>query len=790
MRTFINHGPGRTGPLLAGTSTVILASLLAASPAVAQDNESAEADTPFSNEIIVTARFEEESLQDVPLAVTAFDAEAIERRNITELDDVARFTAGFSFEDFDGGNANPAIRGQSTLRPTSREQTVASFLDGVYLPRSWVVDLGTANMQRIEIVKGPQSARYGRNAFAGAINYISERPGSDFAVNGSVTYGNYDRFDISGGLSIPVVKDQLAVRVFYEHTEFDGSWRNDHPNADVGIFPGTNGRVGGWDNSAWSAMAVWTPIDMIEFEVAYSSYDKKEEARAARWLNTGQGDGNCGALQVGGNPSLFCGVFPATGDSVTLDPRGFGRQADIDVLRTSLRLEPTDNLTLFYQFGNIDGTTRSANTAESDPVNCGTILGPPAFPPLCNFQGSPAGSIDYSQHELRLTFDDGGPLRFAVGGFLMDGTDESIAVSANVPPLGTTPNEIRFESFGGFANLVFRDEITQTDVESVFGEATISFNEGRTRLSLEGRYTSETIDTFDLRGNRQIGLETFNFFTPRFTLEHDLTPDTLLYATVARGAKAGGFNSAAISPDLEQYDPEFNWTYELGAKNTLLGGDLILNAAAFYTDWSALQITIIDPLGTPFTPAMITNLGDARIFGAEIEGVFQATENLSFDFAGSYTNAEYKDGTTDAQFTAGTAAFPPPCDDIVCNSNGEIGGNMLERSPEWQFALGTQWAADIDQDFSYFVRGDFSYQSSHFVNQINTAIAPGRTVVHARIGLSYRDRFSLDLWARNLFDEKYVSNSLAIIQPFSNNIIGTYFGERRTFGATISIDYD
>ncbi|MEO1019803.1 MAG: Plug domain-containing protein, partial [Pseudomonadota bacterium] len=102
--------------------------------AIAQDAE-AEAAEETGNEIIVTARFEEESIQDVPLPITAFDAETIERRNITELDDVARFTAGFSFEDFDGGNANPAIRGQSTLRPTSREQTVAAFLDGVYLPR-------------------------------------------------------------------------------------------------------------------------------------------------------------------------------------------------------------------------------------------------------------------------------------------------------------------------------------------------------------------------------------------------------------------------------------------------------------------------------------------------------------------------------------------------------------------------------------------------------------------------------------------------------------------------------
>ena len=173
------------------TSGALIAGLfLLSGPLSLKAQEDAVEADKLLPEIIVTARRREENIQDVPLSITAFDALTIERRNIMELDDVARFTPGFAFEDFDGGNGGPVIRSQPTINVTSREQTTATFLDGVYLPRSWLVDLGATNLERIEIVKGPQSARYGRNAFAGAINYIPmkkyrhDRGGPDAGVRG------------------------------------------------------------------------------------------------------------------------------------------------------------------------------------------------------------------------------------------------------------------------------------------------------------------------------------------------------------------------------------------------------------------------------------------------------------------------------------------------------------------------------------------------------------------------------------------------------------------------------
>jgi iron complex outermembrane receptor protein len=771
---------------------VALASGLAASLATgaAFGQESGSGEGLVMEQVVVTARQRSESIQDVPLAVTAFDAEAIQRRGITELEDVARFTAGFAFEDFDGGNASPVIRGQATLRSTAREQTVATFLDGVYMPRSWAVDLGMANVERVEVVKGPQSSRYGRNAFAGAINFVPMKATHELGFNIAGTVGNFDREEFNGGVTVPIIADVLSVRGSYESSEFDGSWKNNHPNTYAGINPGTNGNVGGWDNETYSVDVLFTPLENLTLNASYYGFERREEARAAAWLNTGQGTGNCGPLQVGGNPSLYCGEYPVPASVATMEPRGFGRQADIDVFRVSAEWALSDALTLNYTFGNVDGETKTANTAEADTINCGTILGPPRFPALCNFQGSPSGFIDYDQHELRLSYDNGGKWTGAVGVFYMDGLDQSYSVSINLAPGGTTPIDLRDESYGGFTNLVFRYEDTTTEAQSIFAEVSYAMSE-RLRLSAEVRYTTEDISTVDVRFEpaTPVGEDTFDFITPRFTAEYDVSDSSMFFATVARGAKAGGFNSNAVSDDLVVFDPEFNWTYEVGLKNTLLDGRAIVNLAAFYTTWDDMQINTQDPLGSDFTGALTTNLGDATIWGLEAEGSFLATENLSFNYAASYTDATYDDGTKDELFTAGFLPFfPAPCDGTVCAVDGDLGGNDIERSPDTQVSVGVQWEDRLSARIDYFIRADVAYQSSFFADSINAASAPSRTITNAAIGVNM-DKFALRLWARNLLDEEYVSNSLQIIQPFSNNILGTYFGERRTYGLTLSYTY-
>ncbi len=176
-------------------------------------------------EIVVTARQRSESIQDIPISITAFTAADIDKRGIVSMGDIALNTPGFNFENFGNSGATaPVIRG-ATQVAGSIEQNVSFFYDGIYLPRNYVTDLGFGNIERVEVVKGPQSSRYGRNAFTGAVNYISKKPTEEWTAEGQLTAGSFGRFDGSAGVSGAIVPDTLRIRASVDYSEFDGSWK-------------------------------------------------------------------------------------------------------------------------------------------------------------------------------------------------------------------------------------------------------------------------------------------------------------------------------------------------------------------------------------------------------------------------------------------------------------------------------------------------------------------------------------------------------------------------------------
>lgn len=747
--------------------------------------------------ITVTARGREESIQDVPLAITAFDKEALEQRSIVELEDIARFTSGFSFEDFSGGFSNPVIRGQSQTRATALESNVSAFFDGIYVPRSWAVDIGASNLERIEVVKGPQSARYGRNAFSGAINYVPVK--ASLAIEDSITgevsatAGSDERFD--GGFTLQgKVNEQFALAASYNYSTFDGSYENTHPFADLDLGKGTSGNIGGWDNSSFSLSALYEPTDRLSFEVAYYNYSLENEARASQWFGEAVSPGifNCGSTRFG-QGSLICGELPEATDTAIADPRDFGVHSDTDLLRFSASFDITDALSVNYLYGVIQGDVDIGTSGEPDRINCGTVVGPPAFANLCNFQNAPVGDIDYSTHEVRLSFDNGGAFRFAGGLFVSDGQDEFRFNSLNLAPI-TDPNNFQplvgtpipsFNFNPGPFNIELTNESTDTDVMSVFGETQWTSKDGLTRAGVELRYSETNVTTVDNR--RDLGFtEDFKAFTPRVIIERDFTEQTMVYGSISRGAKTGGFNATAIAPENQTFDEEFNWTYEIGTKNVFMDDRLVLNGAFYYTDWQDIQINSSDPdAANPNAVNITLNLGNAEIVGFELDAIFYATDNLTFDGTFSLASGEYTDGTVDGRlFREGPGGIPAPCDDVVCNSNGLVEGNEIERTPQTQASIGAQWDNRIDAwDADYYVRTDISWQSSFFATTANVGEIPSRTLTNLRAGVTFANNFDVSVWARNLTDEQFVSNAFVVLLPFGNTY-GNFFGERRTFGVT------
>lgn len=791
------------------------------------------------DEITVTARKVEESLQQIPIAVTALTAEDIATRGIQGLSDVARFTAGFSFEDFTGPLAAPIIRGQTQTRVDLPVQNVASYFNGVYLQRNYMIDASLLEMARIEIIKGPQSALYGRNAFSGAINYVPRRAGDELEITVEGTLGTYDRRDIKASLSGPL-NDQIGILLAAGHSEYDGSWRNNHPLASQGT--GTKGRLGGYDKQAALIALDYMPTETLSFEATWSWSSIEAESRpqystATPGLLNTFGSLNCSPVAGAFGPPanrLYCGKLPVLPErnaqeqteaffrpeGLVVDPRSNSQVGNSRLGTLSAAWDFADEWTLNYLFGYTNTDVNSFGSPARNPLIGNAIPAePPGFlTPIAGrigFDSQPNGGFSSRSHELRLEWQPGELIRRAAfGGFTSRSRDDASAWSRWATPLALTPPEATF---------TFQNQTRRDSVESLFALVTLDLAP-RFAITGELRWTEETLE-LDARQTSpgfipdpldssapviRSQSDTFDYWTPRVALEFQATPDNLLYFSAAQGVKSGGQAVPGRDPAQDTYDPEKNWTYEIGSKNDFLDGTLRTNVAAYFIDWTGIQgsvarnypeaerddcVTACAPPapGTP-VPVIVGNLGDATVWGIELDGAWLLSDAWQIDYAFAFQRARYKSGQISQR-----AANANNCDGIVCeltvrNELGQpidgarIGGNQLERQPEIQAALGLQYDFTLANlpGVELRARGDITWQDKQYVDELNLAWVPSRTLVDASLSANWGN-FNTRVWARNLFDEKYVSTSLFLIGtdgPLSASYV-PLLGERRTFGITV-----
>ncbi len=342
-------------------------------------------------EIIVTARKRDENLQEVPVAVTAFSSRDLDRLGIASMGDIAAYTPGLSFEDYGGALEAPVIRGQNQVRLNNPVQNVSTFLDGVYLQRSYMIDVGVVSLDRIEVVKGPQSATYGQNSFGGAINYVTKKPTADFEADVSVSIGSDDLFGGKATFSGPIVSDKLLGLVTFGKESFDGTWENSHPLADDNINPGTDGNLGGYDNQTIAGALRFLPTDSVTVDLAYYRNEINQESRASftRMGRDGiaffgfgtQNTLNCSRTTqpmlgfLGANNALWCGELttdlPAasgSGDKLIRDPRSFGQRGVNEILSAKGAWEISDTTSVTYQYGKAKSRIRSGGQSIPDAI--------------------------------------------------------------------------------------------------------------------------------------------------------------------------------------------------------------------------------------------------------------------------------------------------------------------------------------------------------------------------------------------------------------------------------------
>lgn len=766
--------------------------------AFAQD----EAPAANENTIIVTARKIEESLQDVPVAITAFDAEEMQRKSISELEDVAMLTPGLVFEDFsNGGFGTPTIRGTTQFSVNNLEQNVSTFIDGIYIPRQYAVDIGSTNLERIEVVKGPQSALYGANAFAGAINYVTtNRSLTELSASGELEVSENEGLDISGKISVPLIDNMLAMRFGIGFSKYDGDWKNNWPDP-VTVNPGTNGRIGGYDNQSLTVGASFRPVDAITIDFDYHNFDISSETRAQYRLDRGAGDFNC---SVGGlafnidtfafepalvENQLFCGelsVDPSAPLGTTdfpegyvIDPVSYGLESESEIYRANVSIDLTDQITANYLFGRSSGNVFSAGQSTRNPIDGDLFNGAIVY----SWTFNPVGSYEYDSHEFRLQYEGDNGLYIMVGGFIQDGDDQDFSTGAVYTEAVTEP----LTEIPSFATA--SDTFTNTETKAIFGRIAVPLMDERLVFELEGRYTDEEKTQIDLTSADPY-VYSDKYFTPRGNISFKVTDDNLLYASVAKGVKSGGINNsnlpggAPLLEDEQFYGPDTNWTYEIGLKNTFMNGLATLNLAAFYIDWGDLQLSVA-PTGASQTTTLITqNIGGASIKGLELDGSVELIEGLTVNGSFAYIDATYDDGTISSRILRANLCG----DGTVCNADGDIGGNSLQRTSKFQWNVGASFETPISDTMDFFSRVDVAGQSKQYVSELNVATIEPRVLTNGRLGVR-GDRWSFSIWGKNLFDKEYVSNAFYIGgSPFFSVYVPTA-GNRRRLGATVTFDY-
>lgn len=769
-------------------TTAVSTTALATIPSAHAQNDQARDGLLEVETLIVTARKVEEAVQEIPVAITAFGAQAIREQSISQLEDVALLTPGLVFEDFsNGGFGTPTIRGATQFSINTLEQNVSVLLDGIYIPRQYAFDIGSMNLERIEVVKGPQSALYGANAFSGAINYISyNRSLTDWQASGQIDVSENGGFDILGKVNAPVIKGKLSVRLAAGYSRFDGDWENEHPDAGL-VEGGIDDDFSGYKKFSIQSGFTARLADRVELDVDYYHFNTETEPRAQFRIDRAGGDFTCSLGGVFGPPSnqLFCGELPSIPtdrdngiDGFAIDPRSTGLDSETDMVRINLSGDISNTLKATYLFGYIQGDVFSAGGADNDPL-AGTnfsFFGPPNIQNAFSF--NPVGNFDYVSHELRLEYASESGIYAMFGGFLQRGDDFDNSDGIGVALRDLTP----ITDFPGGVGGV--NTFTQTNVNAVFARVAVPLLDDRMKIEFEGRYTDEEkITTQD--GVVLDAVYEESYFTPRASIDYKLTDQNLLYASIARGVKTGGINTSnvALTDEERTFGPDSNWTYEIGVKNTFLGGLATLNAALFYIDWSDLQLQITPENGSFLTAGIVDNIGSATSKGFEIEGVFQVTDFLTLNAGLAYIDASYGDDAVSQRVVRGNFCG----DGTVCNANGDISGNALQRTSDLQWNVGIAGEDAMTDTLDYFWRADVMGQSEQFVSEINVATIEPRTLVNLRLGLR-GENWSASIYAKNLFDEEYVSNAFYIAAPF----FGTYvpaLGNQRRVGATFSYDY-
>lgn len=634
-----------------GISVLALA-VSAVTPAYAQTAEN-DADATSLGEIIVTAQKRSQRLQDVPLSVTALSAQQLERTPIHTIADIQTAVPGLNISGRNNSGV-VAIRGIGfDIFTAGAEGGVAVHSDGIYASRPMLALSGLYDVERIEVARGPQGTLYGRNSTGGALNIVSRKPSRE--LNGYVdfSFGNYDAISIQGAVSGPVVEDKVFFRIAAKSDQRSGYGKNLYNDREVDDL----------NTRAIRAQLEIAPSDRVNFLLSADYFKEKDSAGSS-------------AIHTIGCIAPTCNANVATNFGYTF-PSNI-RDIDQDIHPENVQEHKTVSLTSKFDLGFADLTSitayRKGHSYFIFDLDMAAMPG--------TFLTREEDHHEFSQ-EIQLGKTTG-KLDWLLGAFYFYEKNDARA-NGHFPTFFTTLSQY------------FQGGVVKTDAKAVFGQATYHltdflaatvgarYSEEKKTILGEHIFTNGPVNWVS-RGAAPTASDPcvtcknlpesakFSSFTPKFGLELRFNRDMLLYATVQKGFKSGGFAVGAVQ---DAFKPEYIWSYEAGLKAKWLDGRAITNISAFHYDYSDLQVGYLPPNSTS---TAVANAGTAKVDGVEMEANFRISDAFSVDVNGSYINARFTDYLAPANPALNTAP-----------ARLQLKGNLLSNAPKFTARLGAQY---------------------------------------------------------------------------------------------------
>ena len=778
-----------------------MGSATAVRAAAAETAESSQGESV--TEVVVTARRKAENLQDVPLAISAIGAAELKQASATSLQDITNLTPGLTYNS---GGAEaftaPVIRGLSdTSGGLASSANVSIFLDGIYIFNPSAIDLSLGGLERVEVVKGPVSGLYGRNAFTGAINYVTASASQSLHGDLALTYGDYGRAIYEGDLTGPIIPGILAARISGSYDELGAT------STDPTSKLGSNGHQ---KRDVLLSFLI-TPDPHITIKpVFYAGNDQFGPATQVFYPV------NCGVL---GNSNNYCGdlgknqIGPLTPSAVGANESGntrrvFDQHVDIkftypvgafDIL-AGLNEIKAHNIYDFTgtEYGipyDIYPAGLNNSFAGNPPLPGGPILAK-------SFYGTHTYEHDRSV-EVRYDTPDQYRIRAAIGGYYFYRVGyqfSSFGIDGQNIPAGDQLNSVAqgYVTSMGQSNRPLNISYAGTRDLSGFGNLEFDILKNLT-LSGAVRYTDEEEK---LTSTSAVGLrKVFTSVTSNSSLRWKPTREVTVYVDGANGEKSGGFNGAAICGSDLTFQPETDYNVEGGTKATVLGGHLQVNADVFHTELDNLQVA-----GPPTCPGAIatitSNFGSLTADGAELDGTY-SDHGITFEAGLAYTDPRFSSSSYDFNDAAACGGVPS-CVARVTTVGGlpavKLQGLVPPNASRWTFNTSLSYHHELGyRDADGFFRMDYRFESKQFNTVTDFAYYGPRNVVNLHAGASLR-QVTLEGMILNATDDRTPVGSVynAQLNTFDappNGYYGinwnalSYLPDGRTYAVKLSYRY-